>query len=950
MTILAVDIVGSTAHIADCDPDDAQIFFDRCFKHMQRMIKRAGGTMVSFEGDGGIAAFGWPDAVEDHADSACRAAWGIQHEGEAAIGPDGRQARFRIGIHSGLVALRQLRRGGRMQLNTVGAAVHIAAKLEQGASAGSILVSADAARLSRFGLALGRRMAIPLPGGGSVEAFTLNGPPQSGRADAMAERYGSPMIGRQAQLAKLRRLLPRRGGQSHSAALVGEAGIGKSRLAAAALSEMIARDARTLVYFGDAQTRTTPFAAARWLLTEAAAGRSGAGPEELAPALRGAGFEEREIAALDASPGGTRHRQGKADRLTETQLARLFATAFLALALDRPTLLLIEDLHVVDPESRHFLRLLAGMEADHPLCLLATGRPESLEQAREIADQLLILEPLSRNAMKALGKTLWPEGRKPGAMLDRLVERADGIPFVLEELVRSLDAKGGAAILPQSVESLIHARLQRLSPCAKSLAQALSLLGENVDLAFAGAVVGREEGALLADLEELERFAFVHPRRGGFTHMRHQIIAEACADTIPRDRRRQLHRSAIGAIRTRHSSLSGRHEQLAFHAEGADDLEQALIWLWEAALEARRNAAITSLNLIFDRAIGLIEKIGEAAEPKYVEFVLMAFASMLQVGEFAKMNAHLPRIIALTRATGRPELICNSLSQLGMLCWFEGRYEEGRRASEEGLDIARQLNAPALIFSNQFVLANNLHCLGRIDDAIALLKSLFEFLGGELETARLGAPGAPRATIMSFISWFMMDLGAYEAGLTYAERGLEIAMEQRDPYSEVMARNALAHNLLLLGRNCEALELLLTAREMSERNGYDAIKANIAGRLAIALSRTGRTAEAVEIVEDCLRRKLHERTGQVEQYHLHAGHAEALFANRDRKRGLAALDRALAIGRQADNPCLIAAGLALRGRLLGDDSGKNRSPAAVCADELSSRVAEPRGPDPLPSP
>ena len=924
ITVLAVDIAGSTRHIADSDPDDAQTLFDRCFELWRVMITRAGGTMVSFEGDGGIAAFGWPDALEDHADRACTAAWDIQHGREAGAGPDGKPVQFRVGVHSGLVALRQVRRGGRSRLDTVGATVHVAAKLQQSAPYGEIVVSGEAARLCRSQLEL---QAHELPanfGGGAVEAFRLIARPDCAKSGEAAIGSDSPIIGREAELAKLRASLPRAGGRNAAVAIIGEPGIGKSRLAATAIAESAALEAKTLIFFGDAQTRTTPFAAARSLLREAGLGVSGDGQTERARAALGrAGLDEGEWAAIQAllSSRATRTR-AKAAGMTDTQLARLFAKAFCAIALDGPTLLLVEDLHLIDSESRQFLRFLAAEQPSQSLCLLLTGRPESMESAEAIASTVLALEPLSRDAMIALGEMLWPEARPTSSELERLVDRADGIPFVLVELIHTVGSRSGSSgqFLPQKVESLIHARLQRLSAEAKALAQALSLLGENVDLSLACEVTGLGSEPLLASLHELERFAFVHPQKGNAIRMRHQIIAEACADTIPRERRRQLHRAAIETITALHASLDGRHEQLAFHAEGAGDNLAALDYLWEAALEARRSSATTSLNLIFDRAIELVGRIGDAAEERYVGFVLKAFAAIIMLGEFDKMNTHLPRVMEVVRRLGRPDLICNTLSQTAMICWFEGRYEEGLRASVEGLALARQLRSPALVFGTQLMLANNLHGMGQVHRAVEECKSLCDMLSGDLETARLGAPGLPKSMALSFASWFMRDVGAYEEGLEYAQRGLDLAARHDDLYGEVLARHSVAHNLLMLHRNDEAVECLATARDIIERNGFDAIKANIAGRIAIALARAGRPGEAIEVVEDCLRRKLHLRTGRLENYCLLAGYAEALFRRGEIDRGLATLDEALAIARRIHNPCLLVDGLGLRARLLADAS------------------------------
>jgi tetratricopeptide (TPR) repeat protein len=272
----------------------------------------------------------------------------------------------------------------------------------------------------------------------------------------------------------------------------------------------------------------------------------------------------------------------------------------------------------------------------------------------------------------------------------------------------------------------------------------------------------------------------------------------------------------------------------------------------------------------------------------------------------------------LVRGYDRPELVCSTLSQLGMICWFEGRYEEGLRATEEGLAIARALKSPALIFSNQIMLANLLHDMGRLERAIAEEQELCDMLTGDLENARLGAPAIPRTTALSFMGWFLMDTGEYARGLEFSERGLEIAVREQDPYSEVLARSALGQSLLMLSRNAEAVDCLATARDLSERNGYDAIKADLAGRIAIALARTARAREAVVIVEDCLRQRLHLRTGQLQVYHLYSGYAEALVRDGDIDRGFERLSEALAIARRINNPCLTVDGLGLRARLLAD--------------------------------
>ena len=171
-------------------------------------------------------------------------------------------------------------------------------------------------------------------------------------------------------------------------------------------------------------------------------------------ALAELGVEASDRKALETLfiVGKSGSRQRLSDN-TQTQIARALVNAFLALALSRPTLLLIEDLQWIDPESRHFLKLLARANTPQPLCILLTGRPESSNQAADIADSVIHLQPLSRTNMEALGRQLWPKDRSP-TVLARAIDRADGVPFILEEFLRSADATNAMSgqSLPQSVE------------------------------------------------------------------------------------------------------------------------------------------------------------------------------------------------------------------------------------------------------------------------------------------------------------------------------------------------------------------------------------------------------------------------------------------------------------------------------------------------------------------
>src|SRR6516162_6861685 len=495
ITVLAVDMVGSTRHIAACDPDEAQAFLDQWLNHIRSSVERLGGQIVHYAGDGGIAIFGWPTACEDHAHRACIAAWDIQGHSEST-GPGGHPVKFRVGIHSGLVGLRKGGRNAIYRFEVAGATVHVAAKLQQEASPGEVRVSAETARLCRSPLDVAACKTSSRIGDRLIEVYMLNARPRDVDHKDVARRYQDPIVNRANELAALRERLPHWGGKSCSVALLGEPGIGKSRLAAAAMTDVLTSNVRCCVFYGAVQRRVSAFAAARALVGDML-GASGLSSDDYfreALAELGVAASDRMVLENLFIVGNSGSRQRLSDK-TQTQIAYALVNAFLGLALNRPTLLLIEDLQWIDPESRHFLKLLARANSRQPLCILLTGRPESSDQAADIADSVIHLQPLSRTHMETLGRQLWPKDRSP-TVLARAIDRADGVPFILEEFLRSADATNAVSgqSLPQSVESVIHARLQLLSPKIKMFAQKLSLLGEEIEIQLATAVLDVDVG------------------------------------------------------------------------------------------------------------------------------------------------------------------------------------------------------------------------------------------------------------------------------------------------------------------------------------------------------------------------------------------------------------------------------------------------------------------------
>lgn len=942
VTVLAVDTVNSTGHIAGDDPDDAQELLDRIFDHLDGTIRRAGGLMVNYSGDGGIAVFGWPTSMEDHADRACETAWLIQHPGaESGRIRDvlNRPIRFRVGIHSGLVGLRRMDMQAGSRLDPVGGTVHIAAALQKIAPPDSIFVSSKTVELCRSALELTPLEDVTILKQINASAYSLSGPPRApGIGDSGSRNYRTPLVGRQREHEVVRQALARQDAGCRTIAVIGEPGIGKSRLAAAAIQDAQQSSKLVLIFRGDSQRRTTPYSAVRSLILAASSLSEAATDDDVISGLAAAGIEHLEDGPLGtvllAKPSGGKAKSGQ---LTQTQVARALVEALTKLTTGTSTLVVIEDLHLLDLESIYCLRLLGENTASAPCTLLVTGRPESLADARDIATTVLRLDPLPRAEMRELAHHLWPPGAPPPAIIEKVLDRADGVPFVLEQIVLSIEDARSESInlVPQSVQSVIHARLNRLSPGAKECAQALSVLGNEVEIDVALKVLNKDSETLLRDCVELERIEIVQPSIGTSIRFRHAIVAEACSETVPGPRRRELHRAAIAAVTEAYSDLGGQLERLAFHAESARNDEQALEYLWLAGLRARRSSASGSLFLIFQRAMGCIERIGEPAERRFVDFVLMAFAQLLQIGEFSKMTPYLPRALELAQRQDRQDKVCAALCHMGLISWFQGRYVDCRDQNERALAMASELDILPLKFGAKFMLASALYGTGEIKRAIDMQLELRDAFSGALEKTRLGAPAIPASVVRSYLSWFMMEVGLYEEGLGHAEEALEIATREGDPYAEILARLGLGRNLLKLRRHRDAADCLQAAVNLIDQYGYDPALPHVVGLLASALARTGEAAKAVWAVEAWLERGLQDRTGRLELYYLNAGYAEALGRLGASSDALAAANRALGVARSISNPCLIVQGLGVRAGLLAAFEPNSAQISADLAEQTS---------------
>src|SRR4051794_7796031 len=609
-TMLFADLVGSTELATELDPEDLRGRLEPFFDAARAALEQHGGTVEKYIGDAVMAVFGAPVAHGDDPDRAIAAALTVIDEVSAI---DGNLA-VRVGIETGEV----LAVPDSGDLRVTGEAVNAAARLQQAASPGEVLVGERTARAAR---------RAQLERNGSVDAKGIDAPLTAFRAVAVCdddEVSEVPLIGREDDLAMLR-LIAKRAAREQVPQLVtviGDAGIGKTRLAGELFAELAADDWRTVVGRSPPYGEGIAFWALGEILRDAADLSTDASADEVEGSLEdllaklGADDAPSLAAALTVAIRGT------PDCDSEDALSLAWRRFVSLLASDRPLAIGIDDAHWADEGTLELLEDVAFGLHDAPVLVLCTSRPELAERRPEFGraarnNTQLELLPLDAESSTRLAELLLPAGERESA--ERIADAAGGNPFFTEEVTRALSEGGDGTPerLPDTVQAAIAARIDQLPPEEKRALQYAAVLGHTFSRGPLGDLLGGEPSEALW---ALRRRALVAERPGseaGHYVFRHQLIREVAYSSLPRSERAELHERAVEALRAR-EDFAERSELIAYHLDHANELrptDERRRAAWEAMFAAadvavRRGAAARGRQL-YEDAAKLAEDAGE---------------------------------------------------------------------------------------------------------------------------------------------------------------------------------------------------------------------------------------------------------------------------------------------------------------------------------------------------
>jgi len=895
VTVLFTDMVGFTAFSEAAGEEAAFRLMRDVAKLTGEVVREQGGAVRSFTGDGLMAVFGAPVAHEDAPVRACRAALAIIERLERAADDFGREygmrPQWRIGINSGLAVVGEVQDGG---VTVMGDAVNIAARLQSIAEPGNAYLS-DATRK----LAQGRIEAEPkgehkIKGrAGPMQVFKLAGLlPDASRFGVAAQRGLSPFVGREKELDVLESSLDAARRGLRVVHIIAEPGMGKSRL----LHEFRLRlnASGVFVLSGNCspdgtQTPLLPFIEVVRNAFSLSIGEPEADiARKLEAGLTALGTMSQDNLGLMlnllglAPPAGA--LAGLDGLLIGERTRDLLSSLLQARSRVSPIVLVIEDLHWIDAASGDLLERIVGAGVGFRALVLLSQRPE--HQPKWLGQphlSQLSLEPLPAAQIRRLVSSRLGLPELPDALARTLIERSEGNALFAEELVSYLNERGAltigdggvqydrsaiASALPLSLQSLLAARVGRLSPERRAVLQAASVIGRRFDPDLLAAVIDSagEVGAALADMEELD---LAHPVASiNEFEFKHALVLDAVYQSLLTEPRRLLHfRIAKEVERRSGNRLLEVAETLAHHYGQAARPDKAFVYMTMAGAKSLRIYSFEEAGRWFDAAFSLLEANADCATDSQVAAALANYVLYLNA-------SFQPKVVTATVERCRDRIDRGGDSQASIVIHhhytlallFLGRYFESHAAQEYLSAMAARIgDAPAAAYAltsgiwlsslfvpeaaetSQATAAQAIAAAARVDDPY-LQYALRFFIGWDQAERGHAAQAAKTADDLLAVGRRINDTRSIAWGmalkaivaiqgedfgraLDYAENGILMARTR----SDVLVNRLFKIWALAALARPECLEVTRQFRDECEANGWQQFHDLSEGPLGTAL-------------------------------------------------------------------------------------------------------------------
>ena len=904
VTILFSDVKGSTAMAESLDPEDWMEIMEGAFDVLIEPVYRYEGTVARLMGDAILAFFGAPIAHEDDPERACRAALEII-EGAQRYAAQLEEKRgisgfnVRVGINTGLVVVGEVGSDLRMEYTAMGDAVNLAARMESAAEAGTILITEAT---HKFIAPLFETEAVgPIKVKGKVEpvpVYRVLAPKVApGRLRGIAG-LESPLVGRDAEFRALREAVERLGdGVGGIVTIVGEAGLGKSRMVAELRKEAPSLNLQWVE--GRCVSYGTSIAYLLWL--DVLRGLLGATAEDSPVAVRDALRERVQALCPERSKNVYPYLARlmslpleEEDEVTLQSLEgeQLKANTFRAVetliecaASERPLVIVCEDLHWADPTSIELLQHLLALTDRVPLLILCVLRPQREHgcwQLIETAARLhrhhhvnLWLDPLSATESERLVDNLLHKEGIPQKLKWRIFSYTEGNPFYVEEILRSLIDDGAIVrdeatgrwqatrdvadvAIPDTLHGVLMARIDRLQEEVKRVLQLASVIGR-IFLYRILVAIARGERELDQHLLTLQQEEMIRERAKvpDLEYIfKHHLTQEAAYNGLLKKERRVFHRQVAEALeRLFTDRIEEQVGLLAHHWQRAEEPEKAMNYLLRAGHQAKRAYANEEAIHYLRTALEVVEKVtGDVHQERITihEHLSDVLVNIGQYDEALKSYvAALDLLEGFALLASAPELAAALHRKVAVVYRLKGEYTaalEWLSRAQEKLDDERNVEMARICTSTATVLYRQ----GEATKALEWCQRGLEIAQGVEERRELAHAYMLRGTIHG-------DLGDLDWAISDCLESLDICQEMEESLLQAKAHNGLGANYYYKGDWERAVAHYRQSLEIRERIGDVNGMATVSNNLGELYLNQGRFDKAVECFRRCL--ETWERTG-----------------------------------------------------------------------------------------